>query len=729
MSRVHLVLLWHMHQPQYRDPSTGAYFLPWTRLHALKDYWGMVKLFEEFPGVRATFNIVPSLAVQLEEYARGDFREPWFELAFAPAASLDPSQRREILERAFQVNHENLMARWPRFVELYQWTQQAGRAAAAAQFGLRDWRDLQLLSQLAWMDEEYLEKDPIVSALAKKGMDFTEDDKRDLRAKQLALLASVLPEYRLASERGQIELSTTPFYHPILPLVCDTDIARVANPYTPLPQPPFRFPEDAREQLVRARSCHERLFGQPPAGMWPSEGSVSDKALEIAASLGFRWFASDEGVLGRTRGIGFGRDGAGYPENAEQLYSPWLWSHGGAQLTGLFRDHYLSDLIGFVYTRMSPQAAAEDLHRRLQLIGQRSTRPVTVALILDGENAWEYYRRNGREFLRGFYRRVESDPEIRAMTVSEAIASSEARPLQGIFPGSWINANFDIWIGHAEDVRAWELLHDARQVYAQDRERQQAGEAGAPPPEALQRSYESVLAAEGSDWCWWYGPENSSANDADFDALHRKHLTGIYTALGREAPDKLAQPIKRPSEMARKLLPSAFLQVRVDGRESSFFEWLGAGLYSPDRRSTAMHGRTFFLGDLHYGFSKERFYLRIDPLPGALAHLRDCEIRFTARTAGELRVTLRIRDGRVLPMAVEGAEGERPRLSESVEAALDQILEVSLGRELFVLQGQRSLHFNIALWRGGLPTDVLPAADFLEVPLGEDAFAWPLVNP
>src|ERR1700680_3218692 len=186
MNRMHVVILWHMHQPQYRDPSTGAYFLPWTRLHALKDYWGMVKLLEEFPGVRATFNMVPSLAVQLEEYARGNFREPWFELAFAPAASLDPLQRREILERAFQVNHENLMARWPRFVELYEWTQQAGRPAAAAQFGLRDWRDLQLLSQLAWMDEEYLEKDPIVSALARRGKDFTEADKRDLRAKQLA---------------------------------------------------------------------------------------------------------------------------------------------------------------------------------------------------------------------------------------------------------------------------------------------------------------------------------------------------------------------------------------------------------------------------------------------------------------------------------------------------------------------------------------------------------------
>ena len=233
------MILWHMHQPQYRDPATGQYLLPWTRLHATKDYWGMVKILEEFPGVHATFNFVPLLAEQIEEYASGTFKEPWFETAFAPAESLRLEQKRVILERGFQVN-ENFLRRWTRYGELHSAMLSGGAEACAMQWSARDWRDLQVLSQLAWMDEEYIAKDPAVNGLSAKGRDFTEEDKTLLREKQHELLAAVLPEYRLAAGRGQIEISTTPYYHPILPLLCDTDIARVSNPHTPLPQPPFR---------------------------------------------------------------------------------------------------------------------------------------------------------------------------------------------------------------------------------------------------------------------------------------------------------------------------------------------------------------------------------------------------------------------------------------------------------------------------------------------------------
>ena len=413
MNRIHLILLWHMHQPQYRDPSTGRYMLPWTRLHALKDYWGMVSVLEQFPRVHATFNMVPSLVAQIEEYASGVFDEPWFDLVFCPADDLSAEDEEELLAHGFQVNHEILMRRWPRYVELFDRSRAKRGDLSAATFQSRDWRDLQVLSQLAWMDEEWLASDPVVSQLSQKGSDFTEQDKELLRAKQLELLGRVLPEYRRAAERGQIEISTTPFYHPILPLLCDTDIACTANPATPLPQPAFRHPEDAREQLQRARRYHQKIFGQPPVGLWPSEGSVSDQALVIAAELGFRWFATDEGVLGRTLGVGFGRDAVGVPDNAGRLYSPLRVRLGQREIVGVFRDHYLSDLIGFVYSRMEAEAAAEDLHRRIRAISERVQigRSLTVSIILDGENAWEYYPGNGREFLRQFYRRIEGDPD------------------------------------------------------------------------------------------------------------------------------------------------------------------------------------------------------------------------------------------------------------------------------------------------------------------------------
>jgi alpha-amylase/alpha-mannosidase (GH57 family) len=727
MNRVHLMVLWHMHQPQYRDPATGQYVLPWTRLHALKDYWGMVRVLEEFPRVHATFNVVPSLGAQLEEYASGKFDEPWFATAFRPVKELTPEDKSEILTRAFQLNYDHLLARWPRFIELHQWVCAQGNERAMQSLGERDWRDLQLLSQLAWMDEEYLASDPIVSRLARKGSDYTEQDKQDLRAKQIELLGRVLPEYRRAASTGQVEISATPFYHPILPLLCDSDIARVSNPGTPLPFPPFRHPEDAREQLVRARRYHERVFGRAPDGLWPSEGSVSEQALSIAAELGFKWFASDEGVLGHTLRAGFGRDIAGVPSNAEKLYSPLRVRVGGREMAGFFRDHYLSDLVGFVYSRMNAVAAAEDLHNRIRVIGERVQigRPLTVSLILDGENAWEYYAGNGREFLRQFYRRIDNDPDIRALTASEAVAAAGEIPTNdGIFPASWISANFDVWIGSGEDVVAWEHLRRARDFYSQQVEYATKGFPRAPTREQLATSYEALLGAEGSDWCWWYGPEHSSANDAEFDAFYRKLLTEVYLAVGAEAPDVLAEPIKRQPERALVLPPSSYLNVKVDGRESTYFEWMGAGLYSADRRSSSMHGRLLLLHELRYGFDDKRFHLRVDVFAEALAELRDAEFRITLRTDQELRVVVRLEDGRVSGYLVESGDLCLLGPDEVVKVACDRILEVSVAKEMFILGARKNFSLGVAIWEGGLPVDLLPAEGLLEVQLGEEHFGW-----
>ncbi len=728
MNKLHLVVLWHMHQPQYRDPETGRYVLPWTRLHALKDYWGMVKILEEFPNFHATFNMVPALCLQLEEYASGSFNEPWFDLAFRDAEQLSREDKTEILQRAFQVNHERLLTRWPRFLELYEWSRQLG-AGAVLTFTPRDWRDLQLLSQLAWMDEEWIARDATINKLSAKGKDFTEKDKSALKQKQLDFLKLVLPIYRETAARGQIEISTTPFYHPILPLICDSDIARIANPSTPLPRRAFRHPEDAREQLRRAVEYHERVFGVRPAGLWPSEGSVSDETLRIAAEEGFKWFGTDEGVLGRTLNIGFFRDGSGIPANADGLYRPWNIQKPTGGMFGLFRDHHISDLIGFVYSRMDAKAGAADLHGRLRAIGERvqSNQPLTVCVFLDGENAWEYYPGNGREFLREFYGCVQADPDIRALTASEAIAAAgEVSVAPGIFPASWINANFDVWIGHSEDVQAWDYLWDAREAYARSEEARAQGSKDAPSDQQLKDAKESLLAAEGSDWCWWYGPEHSTANDAEFDALYRKHLTGIYRAVGKIAPDELAKPIKRQPEHALHLAPSEILRVNVNGRDSSYFEWLGAGLYSPERRSGAMHGRTFYLRELRWGFEPERFCIRLDLFPNALNHLQDAEFRFTVQANCAVTIVARLSRGTLVEFTVEQDRLCLLKPSAAAEAAYERILEVAIRKELFDIRGATRLRLGVALWHGGLPVDVLPAEGVLDVALGQENFAWPL---
>jgi hypothetical protein len=351
--------------------------------------------------------------------------------------------------------------------------------------------------------------------------------------------------------------------------------------------------------------------------------------------------------------------------------------------------------------------------------------PLTISLFLDGENAWEYYPGNGRAFLREFYGRIQSDQDFRALTASEAIAVAGDMPAtSGIFPASWINANFDVWIGHAEDVAAWELLWDARDAYAGATDATKKGRPDAPSETALKEAQESLLAAEGSDWCWWFGPEHSTANDAEFDALYRKHLTGVYLALGQVAPEDLAKPIKRRPEHALQLAPTNLLSIKVDGRDTSYFEWLGAGLYSPERRGGSMHGRVFYLHELRYGFEEGRFCVRIDPFLDVLGELEDPEFRITISAAEEVTIVVKLERGHLQGFAVETGRVCLLNPNRVAEAAFERILEVAIQKDEINRKGQTKLSLGVALWHGGLPVDVLPAEGFLDVSLGEEHSAW-----
>jgi hypothetical protein len=304
-------------------------------------------------------------------------------------------------------------------------------------------------------------------------------------------------------------------------------------------------------------------------------------------------------------------------------------------------------------------------------------------------------------------------------------AAGEVPTTTAIFPASWINANFDVWIGHSEDVAAWELLWDAREAYGRAAEARKKGRPGAPTETALKEAHESLLAAEGSDWCWWYGPEHSTANDAEFDALYRKHLTGIYLALGQVAPEELAKPIKRRPEHAVQLAPTGFLRVKIDGRDTSYFEWLGAGLYSPERRGGSMHGRVYYLHELRYGFEDERFCVRIDAFADTLSELEDPEFRITISAAEELTIVVKLLRGRIQEFSIEKERVCLLNPKSIAEVAFDRMLEVAIQRNQLNLKGQTKLKLGVALWQGGLPVDVLPAEGFLDVNLGEEYSAWP----
>jgi alpha-amylase/alpha-mannosidase (GH57 family) len=655
MTRV--AFCWHMHQPYYEDLVTREHILPWVRLHGLKDYYGMVALLREFPAVKMTFNLVPSLLVQLQAFAEDRARDRYLELSLKPATELDYRDVDFILEHFFHAQRQHMIDVYPRYAELL--ARRGGstptaddRRLAAARFTVDDLRDLQVWQKLAWIDPIYLDADRRVRTLLQKGRGFSEHDKRILREVELEILNRVIPEYRDAAARGQIEISASPFYHPILPLLCDTDIYLRTHPTSRMPRQPFRHPADAADQLERAAALHARLFGRRPVGLWPSEGSVSDAMVPLVAAAGFKWMATDELILARTLDVTFSRDGRGHVEQPERLYTPYVVRAGGKSVACAFRDHSLSDLIGFTYSGWDADRAAEDFVSRLVEAGQRyrertSGGEALIPIILDGENAWEHFAGGGRPFFRALYRRLSAHPELRTVTMAEACAGAK-QELTGIFPGSWIDANFYIWIGHQDDQKAWSQLVDARAAL------EQASAAGGSEVDAnaLARAREEMLIAEGSDWFWWYGDDHSSAHDLEFDDLFRRHVRNVYSLLELPIPDELfISNITTTAPPIVLTVPTALIAPRLDGEETSYFEWLGAGTLEIHDVVGAMHQtdrRAALVTLVYFGFDRQRLFVRVDATQSIVDLLgggREISLKFV--TPSGVRFTVRQTLGRL----------------------------------------------------------------------------------
>ncbi len=751
MPVLRVAILWHQHQPFYKDLVTGQYRLPWVRLHALKDYYGMVKLLDEFPQVHQTFNLVPSLITQIQDYVAGTAQDPFLKVATKPAGDLTSDERRFALRYLFQANQANMIARYPIYQELWETLRSADLDPQRADkyFHAQDFTDLQVLSQIAWFDEFFLD-DPEIAALVKKGRNYTLEDQSFVIARERELLAKVLPAHADAAKKGQIEISTSPFYHPILPLVCDTNIGAVSAPGLPLPQNRFRHPEDAREQIQRGLDLHQEVFGIRPKGMWPSEGSVSEEVIGIASSLGLNWMATDEEVLGRTLGISFSRDGSGrLPEEAgRKLYTLYRYESDQAAMHLVFRDHTISDLIGFVYSGMPPQDAANHLISSIQEAARpvlASGRDALVSIILDGENAWEYFPRSGREFLRRFYDRLDQKSGIEAVTISEAIERHHnVEKLNSLVPGSWIRANFNVWIGAREDNRAWDYLDNARNFYTRV--------SPNCTPEQTKLAYEELLIAEGSDWNWWYGPEHSSANDREFDELYRKHLSNVYQALGAIPPDYLAQPINRTGVNPLFTPQNSHIHPRITGDSVRYFEWMGAAVYTPDRRAGAMHGKQFLLDTIYVGTDEAFVYGRLDFVEEFSK--ADFEVVVNVEPSGlgqsdsshSLRLDVAVVGGTIRSWNL--CAQDQPE-AVMTSAQFQNNLQVALGRSLefklplTLLSAARSGHdghgdaspvtkpavtklrLRVSLWQNRLPVDALPEEGWIELQ-AEAEDAWQL---
>lgn len=527
-----LLILWHQHQPRYPKDEKGDYLSPWTRLHGTKDYYDMAKILKDYPDIHLTINLTPSLLEMLLDLLEGTMDKP-MRLSLKPVKEMKEEEKNYLIERFFDANWDNVIRIFPRYSELLD------KKLRGEKFSEKDLIDLKAWFNLAWLDPDFREKEVIletgekvsVKEFIEKGRNFKEDDVKRIVDVHMKILNSIIPLHKELMEKGQIEISTTPFYHPILPLIYDIKLAIPGLPGTPMPNTDFSYPEDAEEHIRKSIKFYEKIFNRKPEGMWPGEGSVAYELVPLFSKNGIKWIATDEKILMKS-----------LKKNSltlEEKYRVYKVKNKKDSVYVVFRDTYLSDAIGFVYQKMNPVEAANRFILELANIykyWKDEENPPVVAVILDGENAWEHYPHDGKEFLHNLYKSLSKAKFIKTMTINEYIEKYKPpNTLYYLFPGSWIGGNFATWIGEPEENMAWEYLAYVRK----DIEKYL--------PELDERKKEEVMkliyAAEGSDWFWWYGKDQEIPGNF-FDFSFRETLKKIYKILGEKHPPFLDIPIE-----------------------------------------------------------------------------------------------------------------------------------------------------------------------------------------
>lgn len=642
-----LNFLWHHHQPDYRQPASGEYLLPWVRLHGVRGYSDMLAFLRRYDHACMTVNFSGILLEQLQDYAAGTARDLYAQLSAKPGAELTPAERQFVLRNFFSGNPRTLIRPHPCYRELFNkrndLVRLVGVEQAAERFGDQEFTDLLVWFNLAWIGFTGQRRYDVIELIA-QGRDYTMEHQRRVLAIHAEMLRGLLPGYRALADTGRIELSFSPYHHPILPLLIDLAGEGYANQTDPLPE--FRYAGDAQEQLLRGTEIYQRSFGRPPRGVWPAEGSISDEALELIAGAGVAWTASDQQNLPVDL-----RDPPAH-------LVPWRWRGGGSQLVVFFRDTRSADNISFEYGGWPGVVAGRHLTDMARDTASRSKSAYPVITIaLDGENPWENYADGGELFLQVLAEEVASRDDLAFRTPTQLLEEASCPSLDRVSAGSWIGGNFNIWTRHSETRVAWRRLAQARRELIDVA----TGEVQA-----------QLLAAEASDWFWWYGDDFHTEQPEQFDELFRAHLISAYQAARRPVPDEFYAPIhgeRLPQALGEV---TALIAPRLDGRVSTFYEWQGAArIAAAGLQSSMARSDDGGITELWYGFSQHSLFLRLDLSQGWLARLREssCELALHL-SQGERETARRFK-------FQAPASGRH----EGVEFAVDQTIELRLTLE------------------------------------------------
>jgi len=541
-TRLKVVLCWHMHQPQYRDLVSGTPHLPWTYLHTIKDYVDMAAHLEAVPAARAVINFAPLLLEQIDDYARQvdgfltnslPIRDSLLAALVSPAMPLSDDERMTLIKDCLRANEARVINRYPayrRLADMAAWV--LPHREAMRYLSNQFLADLLMWYHLAWLGETVRRNDMRVKRMLEKSSGYTLHDRRELLIVISELLSGVISRYAHLASRGQVELSVTPYAHPILPLLLDFRSALDAMPKAPLPLLQ-QYPggeERVRWHIREGIETFRRYFGFVPAGCWPSEGAVSTASLKLLGEAGFRWAASGESVLHNSL-VQSGSEDNGAKD--DWLYRAYSVADSGVNC--FFRDDGLSDLIGFNYATWHADDAVSNLLHHLEEIAQRchDHSEHVVSIIMDGENAWEHYPENAYYFLHALYRRLSDHPKIELTTFSECLKTVPAKSLPTLTAGSWVYGTLSTWIGEPDKNRGWDMLGDAKRAFDAVASRLSSAQ--------LERATRQLAVCEGSDWFWWFGGDNPAETVSDFERLFRQHLTNLYQLIAAEPPEYLSQ--------------------------------------------------------------------------------------------------------------------------------------------------------------------------------------------
>ncbi len=597
--KLSIAFYWHMHQPVYQLTPDGDFLMPWVRLHAVKDYLEMVTLLDKFKNIKLNFNLVPVLLDSLINYGENGFHDLHSRITVKEVEDLSDDDKEFILNNFFDANYQTMIFPLEEYNRLYQ------KRISTPDFTLdmftdQEYSDLMALFNLAWFDSSYKNKYPALRKLFKKGKNYTTDDRRAIIEIQRDIIRKIIPAYKKFTKKNRIEITTSPYYHPILPILLD--INGIKKSFTDDLPVELKMELDAKLQTELALDRIEELFGKRPKGIWPSEHCVSPKTLDMLKNIGIEWTISDEGILSNSIGFEFVRDFKGYLEDPYHLLKSYEYKNG---LKIIFRDAVIPNLISFEYPNHNAELAANDLYDRIKVIQSKLlTSPdedhlLTIAM--DGENCWENYPQNGFVFLKTLYKLIEEDKSLETVLISDYLEKERGRkPLKKIHSGSWINRNFKFWIDEPLKNLAWTYLKQVRDDFSKFVKSN-------PLDKNIAKAKKELFICEGSDWFWWYGEPNNSGRDNIFDYLFREHLKNIYYFLGLEPPAYLNTPltsaIAKPSRY-----PKGEITPSISGIATSDDSWLNAGCI--DIPDGPLLSESKFFDKICFGYDKNNFYLR-----------------------------------------------------------------------------------------------------------------------